>query len=164
MSEGACLDSSVLIKVLTPELGSAAAAALAGAAADLFAPAFAWAEVGSALRKKVRTRALDAEQADRAWAAFLDLGVIFVDVEHVRTRAWRLAAEFVLPTLYDAAFLAVAELAPGGPHPLWTADERLLGAVGGRHPLVRALPVAPGPLLPASSPAPPGGTDSGPAT
>ena len=142
MSEGACLDSSVLIKVLTPEPGSAAAAALAADAADIFAPAFAWAEVGSALRKKLRTRTLDAGQADRAWAAFLDLGVTFVDMEDVRTRAWQLAVEFTLPTLYDAAFLAVAELAPGGPHPLWTADERLLTAVGARHPLVRALPGA----------------------
>jgi len=140
MTDGVCLDSSVLIKVLTPEPGSAAAAAIAEGASDIFVPDFAWAEVGSALRKKLRTGALDGEQAERAWAEFLDLDVTFVAHAVVRRRAWYLAAEYALPSLYDAAFLAVAETAPGGPYPLWTADARLVSAVGARHPLVRVLP------------------------
>ncbi len=142
MADGVCLDSSVLVKILTPEAGSEAAATLAADAAGIFAPAFAWAEVGSALRRKVRTGAIDAERAVRCWTALLDLQVTFVDGDAVRRRAWELAAALDLPTLYDAAFLAVAELAPGGPYPMWTADERLVAAVGTRHPLVRRLSTA----------------------
>jgi len=139
MTDGVCLDSSVLVKLLTPEPGSAAAAQVAAGAADLFAPEFAWAEVGSALRKKVRTGALTLDQADQAWGALSALGLTFVASAEVRDRAWRLAVEYGLPTLYDAAFLAVAELAPGGPCPLWTADARLIDAVGSRYRLLRTL-------------------------
>jgi len=139
MTDGVCLDSSVLVKLLTPEPGSAAAAEVVAAASDLFVPEFAWAEVGSALRKKVRTGALTLEQADRAWEALSALGLTFVAEAEVRSRAWGLAVEYALPTLYDAAFLAVAELAPGGPCALWTADVRLIDAVGARHRLLRTL-------------------------
>jgi len=139
MTDGVCLDSSVLVKLLTPEPGSAAAAEVAAAASDLFVPEFAWAEVESALRKKVRTGALTLQQADQAWEALAALELTFVAQTEVRNRAWRLALEYALPTLHDAAFLAVAELAPGGPCPLWTADARLIGAVGTRHRLLRTL-------------------------
>ena len=139
MTGPVCLDSSIVVKVLTPENGSGAASLLAQDATALYAPPFAWAEVGSTLRKKVRVGALDDRAAEQAWEAFGALGVIFAHSEAIKTRAWEIASDFALPTLYDAAFLAVAELAPGGPMPFWTADYAFVERLAGRHPLVHAL-------------------------
>ena len=139
MIDGACLDSSILMKIITPEEGSTEASLLAGSAHPLYAPAFAWAEVGSTLRKKVRSGALDREAAEGAWGAFGELGLRFIQSPEVARRAWELAHALALSTLYDAAFLAVAELAPEGPVPFWTADLALVRQVGERHPLIRPL-------------------------
>ncbi len=57
LNEVLCLDSTIYLKWLAPvsEVDAGKAIALVeGATGDLAAPAFAWAEVGSALRKKVR--------------------------------------------------------------------------------------------------------------
>jgi HAD superfamily phosphoserine phosphatase-like hydrolase len=134
-----CLDSSILIKLLTGEPGSEAAAAVVTPDSELVAPAFAWAEVGSALRKKVRTGELDPVRAGRAWDDFLKLDLRFLQRPDLMRRSWDLAGRFSLPTLYDAAFLAAAEQAPGGPCLMWTADPSFLRAVAGRHPLVAKL-------------------------
>lgn len=135
----ACFDSSVLVKLLVAEPLSEAAASLVTPDTQLVAPAFAWAEVGSALRKKLRTAELDERRMRRAWDDFLSLDLHFLQRPALMARAWDLADALSLPTLYDAAFLAAAEQAPGGPCPFWTADEALLAAAAGRHPLVRRL-------------------------
>lgn len=142
MPDGVCLDSSVLVKLLTPESLSGAAAALVSPGTEVFAPAFAWAEVGSALIWKVRSGRLSVAEADAAWDAFLRLRVVFMQDDNVARRAWEMARALELPTLYDAAFFAVAELAPGGPHPFYTADARLIEALAGRHPLAHPLTAA----------------------
>jgi len=134
-----CLDSSVLVKLLVLESGSEAAAALVTPDVDLVAPAFAWAEVGSVLRKKVRTGDLSRQHADRAWQDFLSLDLRFLQRPALMQRAWELAEALGLPTVYDAAFLAAAEQAPGGPCPFWTADETLLRVLRDRHPLIHGL-------------------------
>lgn len=65
----ACLDTGVWIKFLVveepAELSEAAAELVLRAltTARLVVPAFAWAEVGSVLRKKVRQRLLAPEEA-----------------------------------------------------------------------------------------------------
>jgi phosphoserine phosphatase len=139
VSEPVCVDSSVLVKLLTGEPGSEAAVAVVTDATDLVVPAFAWAEVGSALRKKVRMGEIDARQAQRAWDDLLSLDLRYLQRPALMTRTWQLAESFALPTMYDAAFVAAAEQAPGGPCPFWTADASLVRAVGGRHPLIRGL-------------------------
>ncbi len=140
MTGPVCVDSSIVVKIVTPENGSSAASVLAQDATALYAPPFAWAEVGSTLRKKVRLGFLDDRTAEQAWEAFGALGVIFVHSEAIKRRAWDIARDFALPTLYDAGFLAVAELAPGGPMPYWTADYAFVERLAGLHPLVHALP------------------------
>ena len=142
-----CLDSSILVKLLTWEDGSEAAAGLmeriveSGQAVVL--PAFAWAEVGSVLRKKARKKEITPEEAGEAWRMFRRLRIIsYLDNERVSGAAWEIAAKENLPTLYDAAYLAVAEVAAkdsGKICEFWTADEKLVNTLGDRRKYVRML-------------------------
>lgn len=124
-----CLDSGIWIKFLTEE----EPAELSEAAADLVqqllntsrlvAPAFAWAEVGSVLRKKVRQGELPFERAAARWREFSALPITFRDALQLRMRAWDIAERYNLPTLYDAAFLACIEVEPGSAsREFWTVD------------------------------------------
>jgi predicted nucleic acid-binding protein len=93
---------------------------------DLVAPAFAWAEVGSVLRKKVRLGLLTPAQSTGFYDDFCQMPVNYLDSETIRGRTWELAEQFSLATLYDAAFLAVAELESAD---FWTADQSLLNTL-----------------------------------
>ena len=144
MSEDAlCLDTTVLVKYLVIEESreeTEAAAQLVGrgmAGGRLVAPAWAWAEVGSVLRKKVRQRLVSTEEADALWSQFARLPIQYLDLPLIRARAWEIAARYGLPTLYDAAFLATTELAPaplGAVREFWTADEALLHSLDPARP------------------------------
>jgi len=132
-----CLDTSVLVKALVPEKGSAEAAALlrriVGGGCRLIAPAFAWAEVGTVLRKKVRAGLLSESEACAAWMRFLSLSIDYVNDRGLMQTAWEVAARFALPTMYDSAFLATAEIAArhlGCTVEFWTADRELVEGLG----------------------------------
>jgi len=136
-----CLDTGVLIKYLTPDEQEETATALELASledgAHVVAPGFCWAEVGSVMRKKVRAGLLQANEAAALWFAFLDLPIKFVEEHAVRVRTWELAEKFGMATLYDAAFLACTEVAPGNAEvtrEFWTADDELLRALGAKRP------------------------------
>ncbi|MHB8576640.1 MAG: type II toxin-antitoxin system VapC family toxin [Dehalococcoidia bacterium] len=138
-----CLDSDVLIKYLVPEERddlNRAARRLVGegvARGRIVAPAFAWAEIGSVLRKKFRQGYLKSAAASTAWDVFCDLPMDFVDTPSMRIRAWEIAMRNALPTLYDASFMACAEIAPGpddAERRFWTADETLIRALGANRP------------------------------
>ena len=128
-----CLDSSVLVKLVLPEEDSHAAEALLSAALGaevlIVAPDFAWAEVGSAIRRRTRQRLTSVAAGAEAWRAFRALPLSFLPGESLAEAAWAAAERWTLPTLYDAAFLAAGE--PGG---FWTSDARLLEALGGARP------------------------------
>jgi predicted nucleic acid-binding protein len=129
-----CLDTSIYIKLLTPDEQHEAVTlqvqeVLASDAA-LVAPAFAWAEVGSVLRKKVRQQLLRHDEAEELWSAFLELPVDYADSAVMRRRSWEIAQQYRFPTLYDAAFLACAEMAGEGQGEFWTADEELIRLLG----------------------------------
>jgi predicted nucleic acid-binding protein len=138
-----CLDAGVWVKALAAEELSAEAAQLVADAignGSVVAPAFCWAEVGSVLRKKVRTRDLTAEEAAGAWTDFRAMPVTFIDTVQMRSRAWDLAERHGQPTLYDAAYLACTEVVEGSSRTFWTADDALLAALGsGRPAYVRHL-------------------------
>ena len=147
-----CLDTGVWIKFLVAEEPleqSAAATRLvlrALSTGRLIAPAFAWAEVGSVLRKKIRQGLLTTEQAEELWTRFRQFQVEFVDGPALRSRAWELAAQYGLPTLYDAAFLACTEVASAGAtvREFWTTDRALLRALGTEWPpYIRLLEATP---------------------
>lgn len=137
MSNYICLDSSVLIKVLVSEEDSDKAASLMEAIVNnrqtVVLPGFAWVEVGSVLRKKINRKLLSYEQAETLWEEFNQLEILnYVSDVSIMRAAWRIAEEEKLPTLYDAAYLAVAEIISkqaGGICEFWTADERLANSV-----------------------------------
>jgi predicted nucleic acid-binding protein len=138
-----CLDSGVWIKFLVKEepveMSQAAVEVVRSSIADahIVAPAFAWAEIGSVLRKKVRQSIHLPLEVAEAWRQFGRMPIEYVDLPAIRMRAWHMAESYQLQTLYDAAFLACTEAAPAGPdatREFWTADAQLLDALGPRRP------------------------------
>ena len=126
-----CVDASLAIKVVVPEAGSDKADALfdqwANDETQLIAPAFFEVETDSILRQKVSLRQeLTLEQAQRAFASLQGLPIKTIHVPQQRQRAWEIAREFQLPTVYDATYLALAELRQCE---FWTADEKLFKRV-----------------------------------
>lgn len=137
MSDFICLDSSVLIKLLVNEENSDKAAALMDKIVEnrqtVVLPSFAWAEIGSVLRKKVARKMIDEQYAETAWEAFNSFEIItYINDPVVIKTAWRIADSERLPTLYDAAYLAVADIISrqaGETCEFWTADERMINSV-----------------------------------
>jgi predicted nucleic acid-binding protein len=123
-----CLDTSVLIKYLCPDEHEESATALVSQAlnARIVLPCFAWAEVASVFRKKVRSGLLSSNEASQLYRAFNDLPIEYIDGEDIRTSAWAIAEVYGLLTLYDSVFLAVAERESAQ---YWTADGALLKAL-----------------------------------
>jgi predicted nucleic acid-binding protein len=138
-----CIDSGLLIKVLTFEEPhnqlEAATELLAHAFTDgrVVMPSFAWAEIGSVLRKKVRQSVIGAEHAVDIWERVSRMPIEFIETPTLRTRAWEIAARYNLATLYDAAYLACTEVAPAGADSIrefWTTDETLVRSLGAEVP------------------------------
>ncbi len=144
MTDVLCLDTSVLVKFLTPEGPeeqdkAAERLVVRGVAGDarLVEPAMAWAEVGSVLMKKARMGALLPSEAQDLWGVFMRLPIELVETPGLRRRAWNIARQHSLATLYDAVFLACTELAPaseGTVREFWTADKELLRQLGDERP------------------------------
>lgn len=130
MNKVLCLDTSVLIPYLVPDehepLADSLVLEVVVGNAGLVAPAFAWAEVGSVLRKKVRMGLLTKEEAEGCYQDFCNLPIDYINEELLRVRAWEIAEQYQLPTLYDAAFLACAESQKGD---FWTADKVLISTL-----------------------------------
>lgn len=127
MTRVLCLDTSVWIPYLVPEVYQPQARTLVAEALSLsislVAPAFAWAEVGSVLRKKTRMGVITTEEALGFFEDFCELPINYIEEEAIRTRSWEIAEQYGLATLYDAAFLACAESASAE---FWTADAALV--------------------------------------
>lgn len=78
-----CLDTNIFIKYLAPDEADPTAIRLVLSASSsevlLVAPAFAWAEVGSVLRKKVRANLLTADVATAYWQDFSTLPIQYTE-------------------------------------------------------------------------------------
>ncbi|MBM4083531.1 MAG: type II toxin-antitoxin system VapC family toxin [Planctomycetes bacterium] len=136
-----CVDASLAVKVVTPEPDSDRADALfdewASAGKQLIAPSLFEVEADSILRQKaVLRKELTAEQAQTAFAELRALPIKPMSLPGQRERAWELAAEFGLATVYDATYLALAELRGCE---FWTADEALFNRVKHKLPFVKWL-------------------------
>ena len=126
-----CVDASLAVKAVVAEWDSDKADALfdqwANEGKQLIAPLFFEVETDSILRQKAAVRKeLTSEQAGAAFTKLRDLPIQQVSVPAQRQRAWEIATEFGFTTVYDATYLALAELRGCE---FWTADERLFNAV-----------------------------------
>ncbi|RJO61810.1 MAG: PIN domain-containing protein [Dehalococcoidia bacterium] len=147
MNSYVCLDTSVLVKILAPEEDSDKALALLDKVTEnhqiIALPAFAWVEVGTVLRKKRRRDILAVQETDNLWQEYQKFpGIEYHDSGAIMERAWKISRYFDLPTLYDAAFMAVAEVTTertGDVCEFWTADEKLVNLLGGRREYVKLL-------------------------
>lgn len=138
-----CLDTGVWIKFLVAEepaeLSDAAVRLVRRALTSdrIVAPACARAEVGSVLRKKVRQTLLESEQAEVLWTRFGLLPIEYAESPDLHNRAWEIAEQYGMPSLYDAVFLACTEVASApadAVREFWTADEELLRSIRADRP------------------------------
>jgi predicted nucleic acid-binding protein len=133
-----CADSSVAAKWSFVEEHSFQARALlrdALAQQDPFvAPPLLPSEVADVIRQRLRQGQVQLDEARALLAQFLALPISLQAPEALYERALVLADEHNLPAVYDAHYVALAELLGAT---LWTADRRLLRALGGRLPFVR---------------------------
>jgi predicted nucleic acid-binding protein len=117
------LDASATIDLL---LGTARGQAVAERVFDpresLHAPELLDLEVAQVLRRFERARHLDATRAEAALRDFADLPIERYSHRLLLPRAWELRANL---TLYDAVYLALAELLDA---PLLTGDRTFISA------------------------------------
>ncbi|HBC92627.1 MAG TPA: PIN domain nuclease [Pelotomaculum sp.] len=147
MSSYICLDTSVFVKLLVEEEDSDKASALMQKVVRsrqlIVLPPFAWAEVGTVLRKKRRKNELAIQEADDLWLEFRQFpGIEYLSDDAVMDRAYKISRYFDMPTLCDAAFLAVAEVVEektGEVCEFWTADEKLVHSLNGKKQYVKLL-------------------------
>jgi predicted nucleic acid-binding protein len=117
------LDASVVVELLSVgKYGEVAEARILSEEKALWAPELLDAEVGSALRGKVRRQTIDAGQAAEALGELGRLPVHRVSHERLVQFAWRLRDNV---SFYDGLYVALAQLLE---QPLLTLDSRLARA------------------------------------
>ena len=92
-----CINTSVWIPYLVPEILQPQArnltVSLLTSNVRLVAPAFAWVEVGSVLRKKVRLEAVTASQAAESYDDFCQMPVDYLNSNAICAKTWASALE-----------------------------------------------------------------------
>jgi predicted nucleic acid-binding protein len=126
LTEPLVVDASALVALLVDagEAGEAVASAIAGH--ELHSPDLALAETASVLRRLEIAGRLQPVEATLAHADLLELPLRTWPYAALAERAWELRGSV---TAYDAAYVAVAELAGA---PMLTLDVRLPRAAGPR--------------------------------
>ncbi len=139
MSAAACVDASIIAKLVLTEADSDQAEALfrhLRRSALPVAPLHLHAEITSAVYKRVRDGVLTLEEGSQALD---DLAIIALELDHpdgVAQRALRIAAQLKLKYTYDALYLALGELLDCD---VWTADRQLWDAAHSAFPRLRLL-------------------------
>jgi len=102
----------------------------------LLAPPHLTAEVTNALHQRTRRQqhALTEIEADRALARYLSLPIRQVSNDGLYPEAVKLARGSGLRSIYDALYVALAQMLGVE---LWTADQRLIQTLGTTAPWVR---------------------------
>jgi len=109
------VDAGLIVKLVVSEPDSGQAETLylrwLHQQIQMIAPAFFEAEADSIIRKKVTLRKeLTPAEADKAFAELCLLPIHQLSLPEQRLRAWEIASEFRFPNVYDATYLALAEL------------------------------------------------------
>ena len=127
-----CIDANVVVKWYTAEDFRDKAMALADECFDqgieMIAPEVFFAEVSSAIRRKVHRKLLLPAEGLLAVGVLSRTEIIPYSLKDLYKGAWRIAETYGLPTLYDAYYLALSEQRGCD---FWTADERLVNSVSG---------------------------------
>lgn len=130
MNSPVCVDASLIVRTLVPDLFSQEAEGLLAswqqADTTLIAPALFAFEVSTTLRRMIYLKALAPARGEAAFAAFLRIPVRLSHRKGIFPLAWQLAKQFNRPRAYDTAYLALAQL---NHCDFWTADEKLYNAV-----------------------------------
>ena len=141
MCASVCVDASVAVQIVTPEEHSQQADMLWAGwlhrdLRPIAPPVFPY-EVCSVLRQKAALRGEFSPQEEKeALEVFLSLGVSILSPSGHLKKAWELAKELGLPTVYDTAYLALAQMEGCD---FWTADRRFYNAAHSRFGSVRWL-------------------------
>lgn len=139
------VDASVAVKwVLTTESFTAHAQALLArtrqAGGGVVGPPHLPGEVANALYQRVRSqepaRHITDAEAREALTTFLRIPVTLLGPAELYERAFTFARTYTLPSLYDSLYVVLAQLLGTD---LWTADRRLLDALGSNAPWVRFI-------------------------
>lgn len=101
----------------------------------LIAPPLFRSETLSVLRRSVYRGLLLSPEGDHAFAALEKLEVEIHEPPGLYRVAWELAGRFNRPTVYDCCYLALAAISGCD---FWTADRRLVNAIGASLPWVRS--------------------------
>ena len=102
----------------------------------LTAPPLLLGEVSSAVYKQHQSGAINIEEAVTSLKDFDRLSIDSLAPRTLSARAIEIADQFGLKWIYDAFYVALAEIVGCD---LWTADEALHAAVSGAHANVRLL-------------------------
>ncbi len=140
MPSWVCVDSSVVLTLYLPQPLRPNARALwvswAAQEYQLTAPPLFLYEATSICRKSVHQGVIPAIRGAEILREILDLPIDFSTPPELHARAYELATRFNLPTAYDANYLVVAQTLGCE---FWTADRRLVNAVGETLPWVKWL-------------------------
>ncbi|MDO8672780.1 MAG: type II toxin-antitoxin system VapC family toxin [Dehalococcoidia bacterium] len=133
-----CVDSSVAAKWVFLEEYSQQARALLRVSLEqqepIIAPPLLASEVANVIRQRQRRGQLDLSESRVLLSQFLAVPLSLQMPKTLYDRVLSLADQFDLPAVYDAHYVALAELFGAT---LWTADQRLLHALSGRLSFVR---------------------------
>jgi len=129
------VDASVLVEYLAEGEHVEAAERAVGRGHWVWAPALVDAEIGQALRRKVRTGEITAQRACAAFDKLLEMRLQRVPHDHLLERAWQLRHNV---SFYDGLYVALAE---GMGVPLLTIDRKLARAAGLRAQIEVIAPV-----------------------
>ena len=129
------VDASVAVKWLLPELYSDNAESLLRSGNELIVPDLFWAEVASAICKKVRRRELSHEAATDSLESFLRIPIKTRASKPLAQTAARLALESGV-SAYDSFYLT---LSYDHDCPLVTADRKLYDRVHEAYPQSETL-------------------------
>ena len=136
-----CVDASLAVNVVVAEPNSDQADALfqqwANENRRLIAPAFFDVEADSIIRQKTTLRKeLSVEAAEAVFEKLQALPVQQMSLPGQRRRASEIAKDFGFPTVYDATYLALAQMRECE---FWTADDKLFEKVKAVLTFVRCL-------------------------
>jgi predicted nucleic acid-binding protein len=134
------IDASLALKLVLNEADSTGARELwarwVEADEEIIVPEIFRIEMASVIRKNIHRGRLLPSDGDDAFEVIQNLDVEFREPPELVREAWYYAKRFNRPTLYDCCYVGLAALVGCV---LWTADKRLVNAVGRELPWVHGF-------------------------